>query len=189
MSKYELKQSYTSNQDGALSSLDAEEVKTFDLYEGETKKYGLTITKRQDGFVNMSEENCLTGKSMDFKLEKDGQELAFFSQDLRDSSAAKQPAGRETGLNSLDGVMAAYKELSNSRKQEAKVMLAFFDQYIFNTPESREVLNEYMHAPTQSELDREKKREDKYLNKMGNKVGYEEVTAYNDKKWKNRFGR
>lgn len=72
-------------------------------------------------------------------------------------------------VNSIDGLLDVYNKILNSefttydssgnnylygedKKRVGKLMTSFIDKYIFNTPESREVLNEYLQKEDNKKL-------------------------------------
>lgn len=90
--------------------------------------------------------------------------------------------------NGVDTLLMAYRELKNidekrvkgdicrtssfkgDLKTSAKLIMAMMDKYIFNTPESRDLLAEYLQAPTPNELNEDKDKNNKMQSEIAEKL-------------------
>lgn len=131
--------------------------------------------------------------SLHFSMEKEGKTVSEISIGLYDH----QPSMH---MGTTDGIMLAYKELSlyspryprhyspekeKNEKNGKQLMLAFLDTYVFNTPESREVLQEIMNQPTQEEKKHLERKNDEIQRNIAKTI-QSEAEEQREAEWKKR---
>lgn len=86
-----------------------------------------------------------------------------FLQDGKSLAKLQISALHNVDFESVDCMMEVYKEVQHinprNKQQEAEKQLIIksLDRFIFNTPESREVLAEFLHQPTEIEIKKAEK--------------------------------
>ena len=148
---------------------------TYTVKKDDKEQYSLSIDDK--GYVTIKEKDNILAElhvNLDQELRNVGGNTQYTYVD------------KPIKVNSLDGLLDVYEKINNQeftsynkngndilygdeKKRVGDLMLSFVDTYVLNTPESREVLNEYLNRETPKQRKETQKSNEVYIANLNNK--------------------
>ena len=165
------------------------EKKTTVSYNFDEKNQEMTYTVKKDDkeqySLSIDDKGYVIIKEKDNTL---AQLHVNLDQELRNVGGNTQYTyvDKPIKVNSLEGLLDVYEKINNQeftsynkngndilygdeKKRVGELMLSFVDTYVLNTPESREVLNEYLNRETPKQRKETQKSNEAYIANLNNK--------------------
>jgi len=148
---------------------------TYTVKKDDKEQYSLSIDDK--GYVIIKEKDNILAElhiNLDQELRNVGGNTQYTYVD------------KPIKVNSLEGLLDVYEKINNQeftsynkngndilygdeKKRVGDLMLSFVDTYVLNTPESREVLNEYLNRETPKQRKETQKSNEAYIANLNNK--------------------
>lgn len=148
---------------------------TYTVKKDDKEQYSLSIDDK--GYVTIKEKDNILAElhvNLDQELRNVGGNTQYTYVD------------KPIKVNSLEGLLDVYEKINNQeftsynkngndilygdeKKRVGDLMLSFVDTYVLNTPESREVLNEYLNRETPKQRKETQKSNEAYIANLNNK--------------------